>query len=50
MTAPNVRPLPFVVYFKDDELGTKAMLGVKKYRRIQFENLGDQSPAPSSQH
>jgi HD-GYP domain-containing protein (c-di-GMP phosphodiesterase class II) len=44
MTAPTQRPLPFVVYFKDDELGTKAMLGVKKYRRIQFENLGDQSP------
>src|SRR5258706_491873 len=44
MTAPSMRPLPFVVYFKDDDLGTKAMLGVKKYRRIQFENLGDQSP------
>src|SRR5437764_676264 len=42
MTAPNVRPLPFVVYFKDDELGAKVMVGVKKYRRIEFENLEGQ--------
>jgi len=42
MTAPGVRPLPFVVYFADDELGKTAMLGVKKYRRIPFEGLNGQ--------
>jgi len=42
MTAPGVRPLPFVVYFPDDELGKTAMLGVKKFRRISFEGLNGQ--------
>ncbi len=38
------RPLPFVVFFTDDEIGKKAMLGVQKYRRIAFENLEGQPP------
>src|ERR1041384_347360 len=39
---PQVRPLPFVVYFEGDETGKKAMLGVQKYRRIPFENMDSQ--------
>ncbi|HTK94689.1 MAG TPA: GAF domain-containing protein [Terriglobales bacterium] len=39
---PTARPLPFVVFFTDDEIGKKAMIGVQKYRRIAFENLAGQ--------
>jgi len=36
---PVVGSLPFVVYFEGDELGKRAMLGVKRYRRMPFEEL-----------
>ena len=41
MTAPTQRPLPFVVYFKEDEVGAKAMLGVQKCigGRSEWENM-----------
>jgi HD-GYP domain-containing protein (c-di-GMP phosphodiesterase class II) len=43
LAAPQMaRPLPFVVFFTDDDIGKKTMVGVKKYRRIAFENLEGQ--------
>ena len=40
--SPVVGSLPFVVYFDSDELGKRAMLGVKRYRRMPFEDLESQ--------
>jgi HD-GYP domain-containing protein (c-di-GMP phosphodiesterase class II) len=34
--------LPFVVHFEADELGKRAMMGVKRYRRMAFEDLEPQ--------
>lgn len=35
------RSLPMVVFFESDEAGKRAMLGVQRYRRVAFENLGN---------
>jgi HD-GYP domain-containing protein (c-di-GMP phosphodiesterase class II) len=40
--SPAVGSLPFVVHFEGDELGKRAMQGVKRYRRMAFEDLESQ--------
>lgn len=40
--SPVVGSLPFVVYFEGDELGKRAMEGVKRYRRMAFDDLEPQ--------
>jgi len=40
--SPVVASLPFVVHFEADELGKRAMQGVKRYRRMVFEDLESQ--------
>ncbi|MDP9263860.1 MAG: GAF domain-containing protein [Acidobacteriota bacterium] len=37
--SPVVASLPFVVHFEADELGKRAMMGVKRFRRMVFEDL-----------
>jgi hypothetical protein len=44
MAVPQVRPLPLVVFFNEDENGKRAMVGVQKYRRIAFDGLEGQPP------
>ena len=40
---PVIGSLPFVVHFEADELGKRAMMGVKRYRRLAFEDLDAQT-------
>ena len=42
---PVVGSLPFVVHFEADELCKRAMEGVKRYRRMVFEDLESQHKA-----
>jgi HD-GYP domain-containing protein (c-di-GMP phosphodiesterase class II) len=38
---PVVGSLPFVVFFNEDEIGKRALVGAKRYRRVTFEDLKD---------
>jgi HD-GYP domain-containing protein (c-di-GMP phosphodiesterase class II) len=37
---PGTRPLPIIAYFEDDAVAGRYFVGVQRFRRVSFENMG----------
>ena len=41
---PAPRALPIVAYFEDDPIARKHLVGIQRFHRILFENIGGENP------
>ncbi|MFI5104612.1 MAG: hypothetical protein ACHP79_06785, partial [Terriglobales bacterium] len=39
---PGTRPLPIIAYFEDDPVASRYFVGVQRFRRVSFENMGQE--------
>ena len=41
---PTPHALPIVAYFEDDPIARKHLVGIQRFRRVSFENIGKENP------
>jgi len=41
---PAPHALPIVAYFEDDPIARKHLVGIQRFRRVSFENIGKENP------
>src|SRR5436305_4033786 len=41
---PGPRALPIIAYFDEDPVARKLLVGVQRFRRVAFENIGQENP------
>src|SRR5437764_14851800 len=41
---PAPRALPIIAYFDEDQVARRLLTGVQRFRRVSFENIGQENP------